>query len=600
MMTSIPEVLQHDADRHRDGKPRLVRSAHTRRHRVDVATLLLCYALIPGAAAQIAQVSSVRDPEVLRQQERERALREQQERTPDVRLRMDEPDGTGKRLPAAEEPCFLIDDIVFDGATSDFAWALDYADRVDDGDGDIDRARGRCLGSTAINLVMKRVQNAIIARGFITTRVLAPPQDLRGGVLRLTIVPGRIRAVRFSADSDARANAGNALAFKPGDLLNLRDIEQTLENFKRLPTVDASIEIVAGEAPGESDLLITWKQAFPLRLTLAADNSGSPATGQYLGNVTISADNPLGVNDLFYANFNHDLDGDGTGHGTQGYTVHYSLPFGDWLLAATGNANRYHQSVAGLNQTYIYGGTNSSQEIKLSRLIQRDATSRTWASLRAYLNTSNYRIDDTEIEVQRRRMAGWEAAFEHRAFVAGSTLDLVLSYRRGTGAFGALPAPEEAFGEGASHPIVVSADAQLLIPFSLANLPLRYAGRWRAQWNGTPLIVQDRFSIGGRYTVRGFDGNQVLMADRGWFWRNDVGLPLGDNLPEVYAGIDFGEVGGQSAELLVGRRLCGAVFGLRGNYRRLAYDVFAGVPIDKPAGFETARVAAGFSLALSF
>ncbi len=600
MMTSTPEVLQHDADRHRDGEPRLVRSAHTRRHLLDVATLLLCYALAPGASAQIAQMSSVRDPEILRQQERERALREQQERTPDVRLRMDEPDGTGKRLPVAEEPCFLIDDIVFDGATSDFAWALDYADRVDDGDGDIDRARGRCLGSTAINLVMKRVQNAIIARGFITTRVLAPPQDLRSGVLRLTIVPGRIRAVRFSADSDARANAGNALAFKPGDLLNLRDVEQTLENFKRLPSVDASIEIVAGEAPGESDLLITWKQAFPLRLTLAADNGGSPATGQYLGNVTISADNPLGVNDLFYANFNHDLDGDSTGRGTQGYTAHYSLPFGDWLLAATGNANRYHQSVAGINQTYIYGGTNSSQEIKLSRLIQRDATSRTWASLRAYLNTSNYRIDDTEIEVQRRRMAGWEAAFEHRAFVAGSTLDLLLSYRRGTGAFGALPAPEEAFGEGASHPIVVSADAQLLIPFSLANLPLRYAGRWRAQWNGTPLIVQDRFSIGGRYTVRGFDGNQVLMADRGWFWRNDVGLPLGDELPEVYAGIDFGEVGGQSAELLVGRRLCGAVFGLRGNYRRLAYDVFAGVPIDKPAGFETARVAAGFSLALSF
>ena len=598
MMISTPEALQHHAERHQDWKPGLARSAPTPRHRLDVATLLLCYALIPGASAQIAQVNSVRDPEILRQQERERALREQQERTPDVRLGMDEPEGAGKRLPAAEEPCFIIDDIVFDGAASDFAWALEYADRVDDSD--IDRARGRCLGSTAINLVMKRVQNAIIARGYITTRVLAPPQDLRSGVLRLTIVPGRIRAVRFSTDSDARANASTALAFKPGDLLNLRDIEQTLENFKRLPTVDANIEIVAGEAPGESDLLITWKQAFPLRLTLAADNSGLPATGQYLGNVTISADNPLGINDLFYANFNHDLNGDSSGHGTQGYTLHYSLPLGDWLLAATGNANRYHQSVAGLNQTYIYGGTNSNQEIKLSRLLRRDATSRTWASLRAYLNTSSNRIDDTEIEVQRRRMAGWEAAFEHRAFVARSTLDLFLSYRHGTGAFGALPAPEEAFGEGASHPIIVSADAQLVLPFSLGELPLRYAGRWRVQWNGTPLIAQDRFSIGGRYTVRGFDGNQVLMADRGWFWRNDIGLPLGENLPELYAGIDFGEVGGKSADLLVGRRLCGAVFGLRGSYGRLAYDVFAGVPIDKPAGFETARVATGFTLALSF
>lgn len=50
-----------------------------------------------------------------------------------------------------------------------------------------------------------------------------------------------------------------------------------------------------------------------------------------------------------------------------------------------------------------------------------------------------------------------------------------------------------------------------------------YSGLIRAQWNRTPLTPQDRFAIGGRYTVRGFDGETSLMGERGWLLRNDIG-----------------------------------------------------------------------------
>ena len=233
-------------------------------------------------------------------------------------------------------------------------------------------------------------------------------------------------------------------------------------------------------------------------------------------------------------------------------------------------------------------------------MIYRDATNKTSTSLRGYLTETSNFVDDTEVEVQHRRMAGWEAALEHRAFIAQSTLDLKLAYRRGTGAFAALPAPEEAFGEGTARPIIVTAEAQLALPITLGEQRLRLTSDWRAQWNRTPLVAQDRFSIGGRYTVRGFDGESVLLAERGWLIRNDVGIAFGENGQEGYVGIDYGEVGGQSAELLVGTRLTGAVVGVRGAYRGLYYDVFAGRPLSKPQGFETADVTAGFNLTLSF
>lgn len=543
--------------------------------------------LSPTETAQAAQ-------ELQRQQERQRALREDQERAPDVRLPRTTT-AADERLPTDETPCFRIDRIVLKSDIATFIPDVLAADIPGD------PASGRCLGSRGINTVMARIQNAIVARGYVTTRVLAEAQDLTTGTLTLTVIPGRIRHIRFADDSDERANAWNALPAQPGDLLNLRDIEQALENMKRVPTAEADIQIVPTEAIGESDLVITWKQAFPFRLSLSANDGGSDSTGRYQGSATISGDHLLTLNDLFYVSLNHDLGGGDAGNrGTRGHTVHYSLPWGYWLFSATASANRYHQSVAGASQDYLYSGESENHELKLSRLLHRDAASKTTASLRAYLNKSKNFIDDTEVEVQRRRMAGWEAALTHRVFIGRATLDLSLAYRHGTGAFAALRAPEEAFDEGTARPRIITLDNSLSLPFKLAGQTLRYDATWRAQWNRTPLVPQDRFSIGGRYTVRGFDGESVLMAERGFLIRNDLSLALGDSGQEVYFGLDHGRVGGPSADLLVGRSLTGAVAGLRGRYQGLSYDVFLGGPLDKPEYFQTNHRTAGFNLTLSF
>jgi hemolysin activation/secretion protein len=52
---------------------------------------------------------------------------------------------------------------------------------------------------------------------------------------------------------------------------------------------------------GDSDLLVSWKQSFPLRLTFSVDNTGSKSTGKEQGGVTLSADHLMGMHDLFYA-----------------------------------------------------------------------------------------------------------------------------------------------------------------------------------------------------------------------------------------------------------------------------------------------------------
>lgn len=501
----------------------------------------------------------------------------------------------GERRQRAEDtapdlPCFPIRNIVLKGDGAErFRFALPALPE--------DGAEPRCLGARGISNVLQGVQNAIVARGYVTTRVLAEPQDLKTGTLALTIIPGRIRAVRLDDNGTHRGTTWNALPTGAGQLLDLRDIEQGLENFKRVPSAEADIQIAPGEQPGESDLLIRWRQGFPLRVNLSADDSGSKATGKYQGSVTLSYDHWWTLNDLFYVTLNHDLGDSGyDGKGTRGRSVHYSVPMGYWLLALNASRNSYYQSVAGASQDYVYSGDSSNGDVKLSRLLHRDAVRKTTASLRGWARSSKNFIDDTEVEVQRRRMAGWEFGLAHREFIGEATLDASLAYRRGTGAQRAMRAPEEAFGEGTSRLRLATADAQFSLPFVVEGQRMRYSAAWRAQWNHTPLVPQDRFSIGSRYTVRGFDGETTLSSERGWLLRNDLGFAVPSLGAELYWGLDYGRVSGASAQQLLGEHLMGTVLGLRGAYQRVSYDVFAGVPLEKPVGYRTASTTAGFNL----
>ena len=558
--------------------------------------LFSCVLSLASAMAQAqARVDVQRDAaEQRRTQEREAQQREQQDRSRDIRLSA--PAAPVQRLLDTESPCFPIRQIELRGdSAQQFDWVLASLS----GPQQTDSPLNKCLGTQGIGILLQRAQNAIVTKGYVTTHVLAQPQDLSGGNLALTVVPGRIRAIRIQGATGDEVTT--AVPAKAGDILNLRDIEQALENFKRVPTAEADIQITPADQPDHSDLVITYQRTTPVRLSLSLDDGGSKSTARYQSSATVSWDNPLGWNDLFYFTQSHDAGGGDPGpRGTRGYTLHYSLPYGYWTLGTTLGENRYHQTVTGLTQNYVYSGTSGNAEIKLSRLVYRDATRKTTVSLKAFERHSENYIDDTEVQIQRRTVGGWELGLGHKEFLGSTTVEGNLAYKRGTRDFGATDAPEESTGTGTARFTLWAVDLTVTRPFKLAAQALRYQGTVRIQGNETPLTPQDRFSIGSRYTVRGFDGEGGLTGDNGWLLRQDIGWALGTSGQELNLGVDVGEVAGQSTQQLPGKTLSGAVLGLRGSYKKLQYDVFAGAPLYKPEGVRTGETAAGFSLTVAF
>lgn len=547
-----------------------------------------CPLLAATAGSDLREVGQVIDTrEQLRQQAREREL--QQQNAPQASERLPRPDRLLPDYPASERPCFTINRLVLTGeSASQFQWALDAA--AD--------AMGRCLGGQGIVLAINKVQNVILARGYVTTRVMAQEQDLTKGVLTLTLQPGRISQIRFEEPVSWRGRLWNAVPASSGDILNLRDIEQGLENFKRVPSASADNKIVPGEQEATSDLLVNWHEGRPVRLSLGLDDSGSKSTGRYLGSATLAVDAPFAQNDLFYASIGKNLFEQGP-FGNRSHTLNYFFPIGYWAVSANYNDYTYHQNIPNANEVLRYSGKSDNVQLTVSRLLYRDQSSKTTLNLRGYRKHSTNAVNDIDIEQQKRRTAGWELGLNQHSYFGSSTLDANIAWRRGTGAFNALPAPEESRHQGSARTGILLGDLGINHPFALGEQPWRVYSSLRGQWSPNALTPQERMAIAGRYTVRGFDGEQMLSGEKGLLWRNEIGWNLFSRGHELYLAADYGRVAGPGTRYLVGHQLAGSALGVRGSLLgRFSYDLFAGVPLYKPAGFHTSGATAGFSINL--
>ncbi len=555
-----------------------------------VLGLVVLAALIPSQsyAVDLSQPGAI-DQEQRSIYERQRSL--QQQLTPkadDVRLLPTEESGIAAY--PEEDTCFNIHRIVLENAETFKHVALDPL---------VASALGKCLGGQGISNLMSALQNRLIEAGYVTTRVLAPTQDLNSGELKLIIVPGKVSALRLSDTSTGDVYLPTTLPVREGELLDLRDIEQGLENLQRFPTASANFEIVPGEQPGESDLVVDYQQDKSWRVALYLDDSGSEATGKIQANAALFLDNPIKLSDqLYLATGKSVFEKDG--QGTENWAFSYSLPIGYWMFGVSGSSNDYYQTVAGIGLDYEYSGTNEDFALQVSRVLRRTAKSKTSLSLQVSRRESHNFIEDVEIDVQRRRTAAWDLSLAHRHYIGNSTLDLDLTYRQGARWFGAIPAPEEAADNGTALPRIWRAKAQLQTPFLIGEQQFRYNGTIKGQWTDTLLTPLDRFSIGNRWSVRGFDGQLTLSADHGWYLSNDIAWRFPNQQHELYFGIDYGHVSGGGSELLLGTELAGAVIGLQGNIKGISYQLFAGKPLLKPKGFQTDDTTAGFNLSWQY
>ncbi|WP_244144353.1 ShlB/FhaC/HecB family hemolysin secretion/activation protein [Paraburkholderia tropica] len=344
------------------------------------------------------------------------------------------------------------------------------------------------------------------------------------------------------------------------------------------------------------------RRAKPWTFVASVDNSGTESTGKWQGNVSLGIDNPLGLNDIFTVGANQDLSFGNKALGSHGFNGSYSIPFGYWTATLSGNTNTYYQNIAGVNETFVSSGNSQTAALRIARVLSRSQNDVLGGYVQLSKRFGDSFIDDTTIPTQARNNTFLELGATDRHYFGAAQFDGTLAYRQGIGGLGATPDP---YIDGPTYRFQMAVlDANLSVPFAIANQPFRYVTTFHGQFTNDTLFYIDDLTIGSRYTVRGFDGETMLAAERGFYWRNELQWPVFQTGQTLYAGIDYGRVFGPNTAALAGTQLAGAVIGIRGGVPTkvvgVSYDLFAGTPIYKPKNFPTARWTVGFQLTAAF
>jgi hemolysin activation/secretion protein len=560
-----------------------------------------------GAVSTTTPADRASEEGLRREEQRQRALREQRDFQSDVLTPQQKP-AVATDLPV-ETPCFVASEIELTGADSErFKWLEDVTLPF----------AGKCVGIVGLRRIAESLDAKLIETGYATTRVSLPQQNLKAGKISFHLHVGRVATIRMEEkgkDSDNKDSAPenawgtwrNAFPVGEGDILNIRDLEQGVEQMQRIPTQSVSTRIEPGPVPDTSAVVIERRTGTfleRLRGGITFDNSGGESLGRAQLSAYLTLDNPLGLNDIFSLTASTNAENPQADHRSQSLAASYSIPFGYTTASFSKSHSRFAQIVQGTTARFLSSGESSNDEVRLHHIALRTASAKFGVYAALSSRRANSFLDDVELIVQRRRTTSIETGVTYRHLIGNATLDFEMGYRRG------MPwrHAQEDFPVSAANgltlrPKIWTLSASYGQPFRLGSQSFYYSAAVRGQRTGNFTLSVDQIAIGGRYSVRGFDGDAVLLAENGFYLRNDVLMPvnLGGGLySQLYLGVDIGRVWGASDINLVGNKLAGAAIGLRSRWKALQFDVALATPLSKPAGFRTRHVNPYMSLTYAF
>lgn len=465
-------------------------------------------ALLPFfASADPLQTPGDRD---LIRDRQERLLQEQRKRLQELQSL---PGRAAPQVPAStpeDTRCFTIRHIVLEGAEH---LGEREQRRL------LEPYEGQCLGVGQLNALLKVVTDHYLNRGYITTRAYLPQQDLSSGTLQITVVEGRLDSLDSSSLASPRELA-MAFPGTTGEVLNLRELEQLVDQLTRLPSRQAQLELVPGDEVGSSRVQLQGQRDKPWRVSATRNNDGDRSSGEQQMGLGLDWDSPLGLADQFSLRANQDAVSDHWRHSDSQY-LNYSVPWGWWTFIYSYNQSYYRTRDDSSGFPFKLDGDSQMHQLRVERVIHRDALSKTAVNFGiSHLRTNNY-LDDSLIDVSSTRLSESQLGVNHGRRIGTAFLNLDAGWQQGIGAFDAQGAGDPHGTEPVARYNKYSLTLSYLQPFTLWGEAFSFDSLATGQRSEDPLYSPQRISVGGLNSVRGFK-QQTLTGNSGGYWRNQL------------------------------------------------------------------------------
>ena len=460
-------------------------------------------------SATVAGAALPGDRELIRDRQ-ERVLEEQRKRLEELQQLPDEPVTPTPIAPAPGGPCIPLQDIELQDAP-----LISPAQRR----ALLEPFARQCLDSQRLDALLRHITQHYIDRGYVTSRAYLPQQPIEQGRLRIVVVEGRLEGLDGSAMASPRELA-MAAPTKAGDVLDLRQLEQLVEQISRLPSRAAQLELAPGSDIGASRVHLEGEPAKPWRVGFNRHNDGQKSTGEQQWGMNFDWDSPLGLADQLSLRGGGDTVSDHWRHSAS-QSLSYSLPYGWWTLGYSYGQSYYRTRNQGQGFSFSTHGESKQQQLRLERVLHRDHASKTGLNLGlSHLRTRNY-LENSLLDNASHRLTESQLGLNHGRRVGTAFVNLDLGWQQGIGALDAQREGNPRNGQPTPRYNKYSLTLSYLQPFELAGERWSFDSLVNAQRSEDVLYGPQRISLGGQSSVRGFK-EQSLSGDSGGYWRNQL------------------------------------------------------------------------------
>lgn len=476
------------------------------------------------------------------QSEREALERELQSERREQQRELSRAPGLFRGAPAApaerpvlgEVPCLEPASWILDaGSPAEarrFDWLLD----------ELGEFGSACLGTRSLEALRRMLDARLVERGFVTSRVTLQPPAAALDPLRVRLHPGRVEALvwRDAGTGAEQPLPAGVVPQRAGDVLDLRALEQGLENLALAAGLQTQIAIEPGQADQTSRVALVFRRDEPWRLDFDLDNLAPRDYGSTRWRAGGSLDGaPLGVLSAAATLQRAARGGEAFQHAG---SASLSWAYGWHRLGLVVGASRQQRALQGATRVFRERTADEHLHLSWSWVPWRTASWRSSIGAAASARKASTRVEDIELVLQRRRVREAEVSLELQHRAGGNSIVLQATQRRvldNDPRIELLPPPE---ARPRQHELSI-----------VGSLPLRpgleYHARLHYQAVRQAQTAADLHALGGPGTVRGYDlrsqavGQQLLWTRHEFHgsaaWLHGPGYAFGWQL-----GADWGRV----------------------------------------------------------
>ena len=363
-----------------------------------------------------------------------------------------------------------------------------------------------CLDGTRLRRILQRLTRLYVQRGYIAARVL--PEITPDGVMVLRVLEGQVERI----EGEARAVRW-LFPDMEGKPLNIRDLEQGLDQANRLQSSSMRAEVLPGDQPGGSTVRLLTEPAALWHGSATLDNWGYDATGRRVAGLAVSRDNLSGRYDYLSAAAEHSVD---EARFSRRHSLFYSLPDGYWSYSLFAGQSEYLNTLRLPYHTVDLRGSSGQAGVRVDRVLARDQRSIwSWHGQVAHKRVENYFLGSLQT-LSSPTLTVATLGVDLMTLLPAGSFSLEIALERGRPWLGAACAPE-GMPQSCFSKWQIGAALRHALPASGWQMESRLT----AQTSPQSLPAVEQLELADSSVVRGFRHNS-LASESGWGLRNTL------------------------------------------------------------------------------